>query len=278
MNNTFALDCDFVAKIHPFNDINQVEIVRAGNKPEKASFFNRRLCPSDVVKVPKSISQIHIKYQSNKWETVEAGSSYEVVALVKPCQGWCKFKAKIFSLFGDFTETEPDKENYGIVGDRGIDKSSPIIKMPLAASEGSDYEFFLSADNTAIPLFWYGGKAPYKLTVKDASSKIIVEKQLEKPEFTLTLPDTKIGSKYKLTIQSANSSDCNENSWICQKPLVVTALPNVIDSMENLVPLLKDCDRNWRLEIWRQLSVMPDSEAKQNLMEDLAENDFELCE
>lgn len=277
MNNTFALDCDFVAKIHPFNGINQVDIYRAGNKPEKASFFNRRLCPGDVVKLPKSISQIHIKYQSNKRQTVEAGSSYEVVALVKPCQTWCKFKTKFHSWFELFTETESD-DTITVVATKGVDNSNPI-KMPLAASDGSDYEFFLSADNTAIPLFWYGGKAPYKLTVKDALGKVIVDKQLEKPEFSLTLPDTKIGSKYKLTIQSANSSDCNDdNSWICQKPLVVTALPNVIDSMENLVPLLADCDRNWRLEIWRQLSLMPDSEAKQNLMDDLAENDFELCE
>jgi hypothetical protein len=51
MNSTFALNCDIVAKIFPFNGINQVEIVRAGNKPEKASFFNRRLCPGDVIKV-----------------------------------------------------------------------------------------------------------------------------------------------------------------------------------------------------------------------------------
>ncbi len=109
--------------------------------------------------------------------------------------------------------------------------------MPLAVGDGSDYEFFLSADNGAIPLFWYGGKVPYKLTVKDALGKVIVNEQLEKAEFSLILPDTKIGSKYSLTIESANTSDCNEdNSWICQKPLVVTALPDVVDydnEMEN---------------------------------------------
>ncbi len=280
MSSAFALDCDFVAKIHPFDRIGEVEILRAGNRLEKASFYNRRLCPGDVVKVSESLSQVQIKYQSNKREIVRAGLSYEVVALAKPCQAWCKFKSKFLSWLEPFTTREAD-ENYTGVASKGGDNSNPI-KMPLAVGDGSDYEFFLSADNGAIPLFWYGGKVPYKLTVKDALGKVIVNEQLEKAEFSLILPDTKIGSKYSLTIESANTSDCNEdNSWICQKPLVVTALPDVVDydnEMEKLVPLLKDCDRNWRLEIWRRLSMMSDSEAKQNLIDDLAENDFELCE
>jgi hypothetical protein len=281
MNSAVALNCDFVAKIHPFNGIDEVEILRAGNKLEKASFYNRRLCPDDVVKVPESLSEVKIKYQSNKREVVRAGLSYKVVALAKPCQWWCKFKDKISSVTGLFTKTEPETTDKTVVASRGLDNS--IIKMPLAISDGSDREFFLSADNGAIPLFWFGGKAPYNLTVKDAVGKVIVlQKQLEKPEFSLTLPDIQVGSEYKLTIQSAESSDCNDdNSWICQKPLVVTALPQVVESdneMEKLVPLLADCEKNWRLEIWRRLSVMPDSEAKRDLMQDLAENDFELCE
>jgi len=281
MNSAFALDCDFVAKIHPFDRIGEVQILRAGKKQaENASSENRRLCPGDVVKVPKYLPQIQIKYQSNKRKIVKAGQLYQVIALQKPCQALCKLKTNMEYLFEQFTKTKPTTVSLIDFGSKGASESSSI-KMPLAASEGSDYEFFLSADNSAIPLFWYGGKVPYKLTVKDALGKVIVNEQLEKPKFSLTLPDTKIGSKYSLTIESANSK-------VYQKPLVVMALPDVIKSytetMEKLVALFADCeDRNWRLEIWRRLNVMPDSEAKRNFMEHLAENDidlydFELCE
>jgi len=279
--SAFALDCDIVARIHPLDRIDEVYILRAGKQLEKASSENRRLCPGDVVKVPKSISEIKIKYHSNKRKILKSDQSYEVVALQKPCQALCKFKAKLSNLYEQFTMTEPAEISIP-TGSKGTSKSSPI-KMPLAASEGSDYEFFLSADNGAIPLFWYGGKVPYKLTVKDALGKVIVNEQLEKPKFSLILPDTKIGSKYSLTIQSVDSLSCNEdNSQICQKPLVVMA--SETETMEQLVALLANCeDRNWRLEIWRQLNVMPDSKAKRNFMEHLAENDidlydFELCE
>jgi len=281
MNSAFALDCDVVARIFPFDRINEVEIMRAGKQAEKASSENRRLCPGDVVQVPKYLSQIKIKYQSHKSEIVRAGLSYKVVALAKPCQAWCKLQANLNELFEQFTMTEPSEIHLEKMGSKGVGTSSSI-KMPLAASEGSDYEFFLSADNSAIPLFWYGGKAPYKLTVKDALGKVIVNKQLEKAEFSLTLPDARIGSEYSLTIQSVDSLFCNEdNSKVCEKPLVVMA--SETKTMEQLVALFADCDKNWRLEIWRQLSVMPNSEAKQNFMEHLAENDidlydFELCE
>jgi hypothetical protein len=287
MNSAFALDCDFVARIFPLDDIAKIEILRLGKKSEKASSENRRLCPGDIVNIPKSIPDVKIKYQSNTTLIVKAGKSHKVIALAKPCQASCKLKAFFEELYEQFTMTEPSKIKLQGVGTKGNDKSSPI-KMPLAASEGSDYEFFLSANNSPIPLFWYGGKAPYKLIVRDSAGKLLVQQQLEKPEYSLTLPNAKIGSTYSLTIQSADTLFCNKyNSKICQKPLLIEALPELPDytkAMENLVGLLANCeDKNWRLEIWRQLSLMPDSEAKQNFMQHLAENDidlydFELCE
>ncbi len=161
--------------------------------------------------------------------------------------------------------------------------SSVPISMPLASSEGT---FYLFSREGAIPLVWVGGESPYQLVVKDAAGKMIMEQSVVVPDteematFSLTVPHTASGSTYNLTIQSDGSEPLRQTLTFVEPPQFSSE-----DQWMNLTSLLAVCDddKNWRLEIWRQLSAMPDSAQKNNFMDhleadDLDPYDFGLCE
>jgi hypothetical protein len=263
-----------VAEIQKKTDaIDQVGILRAsqGNVHEWASLSNRTLCPGDVVIVPKTLRHLKLDYYSNSGhqETLTAGDRHEVIALGDPCGALCKFQTKIKRLWDKLWNTEPPKPTRK-VATKGHDKSQHLF-TPLADGEGSKEPFYLFARDGAIPLIWKGGESPYRLTVKNADGDVVVQETIESAkilaEFVLSLPDTESGSVYRLTIQSAKDKACRKNkSKICDKALKLIVPPFPLDPRADqrmmLATLLADCDRNWLLEIWRQLNAMPDSQQK----------------
>jgi hypothetical protein len=186
-----ALKCSPVAQIvNTTKALETVRIQRAeSGKNEPASQYNRVLCQSDVVLVPKSISELKIRYELDNpptYRTLKPGTQYWV-----SCGGsdiCCKFMEFVMNY-----RTTPDKS----------DSDNSRLFMPLAADEGLEYPFYLFAGKAkgTIPLFWYNGQAPYQLTVTDATGKVVREKT-EVAYFSLTLPNTAPGSEYTLTIQS----------------------------------------------------------------------------
>jgi len=277
------LNCTRVAKIHKIDALVQVSILRDGDKHEMASRDNRELCAGDTVKVPKSIPDVTIQYysdSSNK-HTVTAGDSYQVEALKEPCQVWCKVIEYLDSLVNKLVRSEPlePPPHVPAGGDsRGEADHQPAsaIFMVLAAGNDSTVPFDLFSREGPIPLFWRGGLPPYQIEVTDAADNVVVQGQTETNTFAMTLPDTDIDKAYTLEIRGQHSPPY-------QKPLIFSVPPFPIDPNADqseqrnmLARLLYDLDNNWRLEIWRQLTAMPDSEEKRRFMGHLEMDDFDL--
>ncbi len=279
-----ALDCTVVAQIRTAA-IDEVGILRAerGDKHEWASRHNRDLCAGDVVIVPKSIQRLTISYYSEipKKKTLMAGDRYRVEALVEP-SAWRKLMTSIGRLYDKLTSTEPSEMSLSeSAAARGHGESGPLpIFTPLAAGEGADYPFYLVARAGAIPLFWYGGQPPYRVVVKNAAGQEVVRETVNTASFSLNLADTQPGSVYTLTVQSTVDKSCQKNnSKLCQKELIFAVPPFPVDPKIDpeimSAALLADCDNNWRLEVWRQLSALPDSQKKRRFMKRLEIDDIE---
>jgi hypothetical protein len=269
-----ALDCSVVAQIHLADNIEAVGILRA-NQPDEhqwASRKNKELCAGDLVIVPKSIPRLIIRYYTDdsRKETLTMGQQYRVKALDKPCAAACKFKEWFAGFIKKLTSKDANKPTIKS-GWKGKSGKLRPINTPLAAGEGASESFSLFAREGAIPLFWYGGKSPYRVVVQNAMGKIVVKHETTAHNSSLRLTDIEPNTEYRLTVQSVGTQSCQkENSKICQKRLVFSVPPFPLvrdaDPYEMLATLLADCDKNWRLEVWRQLSTMPDSEKKRRFI------------
>jgi len=271
--NSLARGCDKVAKIHSFAKIAHVSILRQDAKlPEWASQENRYLCAGDTVIVPKAVPEIVVEYYTNPAKQVKlnAGDTYEVGKLRRPCGKWCKLLEEIDILYKQLTQKEGPFVSDIQMGSRGPDGQLPPIFMPLAAGGGVDYEFFLFARAGSIPLFWHGGEPDYNLLVKDATGNVVVDKPVKTNHYDLTLPSTTAGQRYELSIS------CKACKKVYRKQLVFVVPPPlpIENNSKVLSALLLDEDKNWRLEIWRQLAKMPNSKARNNFQQHLKLDDF----
>ncbi len=276
-NSSFASDCDKVAKIHLFAKIGHVSILRAGKKSRKpASKKNRYLCAGDKVIVPKIVSGVIVEYFTNpaKQDKLNADVTYKVGKLDKPCGKWCKLLAEIDYLYEQLIQSETSFVSNTQVFGRGEDGELLPIFMPLAIGEGSDYEFFLFAQAGSIPLFWHGGEPDYKLLVKDSTDKVVIDTTVKTNHYDLKLSSTNVGQRYELTV------GCQACDKLYKKHLVFVAPVPLAYSIQGdaklkaLIGLLLDEDKNWRLEIWRQLGKLPSSPQRDALQQHLKWDDF----
>jgi len=270
-NRTLAYDCDKIAKIHSIAKIAHISILRQEAKlPEWASEQNRYLCAGDTVIVPKAVSKIIVEYDTNppKQQKLNAGDTYEVGKLRSPCGAMCKLLAEIDRLYEQLTRTSLVATNIPAFGEKD-GKLKPIF-MPLAAGEGADYEFVLFARAGSIPLFWHGGEPNYNLQVFDAKDKVVVDKTVKTNHYNLKLPSTAEEQYYELSIS------CKACKEVYRKPLVFVAEPPLLieDKLKVLSALSLDEDKNWRLEIWRQLDKMPASPERDAFQQHLILDDF----
>jgi len=272
-----TMSCVYVAKIKKIEKIDRVNILRKENekKPEWAKLETRELCAGDTVIVPKTISEVTLLYYSddNQQKVLKAGETHEVLALKEPCGAWCKFTASLEKLRKKLTMEKVDQEEVKPAGDRGTKEGeSSEIFTPLSAGEGEDYPFYLFSREGKIPIFWRGGESPHHVVVKDSSDQIIIDKKVEKRETFLNFQDVEPQETYSLTISSAGYENY-------QKTLVFTVPPFPIDSKADKLTLLTTLlqhDKNWRLEIWRQLHALPNSEEKRNFMGHLKVDDSSI--
>jgi len=271
-----TLTCTQVAEIYMSDKIDHVGILRTGQKlQEWASPKNRALCAGDIVIVPKAIPQLKIAYYSEggKEEILTAGQYYPVKALKAPCSAGCRFTEKVKLLYQKLTQKAPITVTVTSVFDRSKKTDKPLrLNMPLAAAEGFDYPFYLFWHDGAIPLFWAGGKPPYQVEVTDAAGERIVQETVEKTNtFVLTVENPAPNQPYTLTISSADIESY-------RKKLIFTVPPFPLDpkadKFQVFVTLLADPSKNWRLEIWRQLATMPDTEVRTNFETHLILRDF----
>lgn len=254
-----------VAKIYKVKGIEKICIRRAKSGDCEPASLNRNLCADDLVIVPESIPEIKIHYIKPRYKiTLKGGEEHKVC-------GYNNIKG-----LRCFLKTTPIMLSWVFKGN-----STDPISMPLAISEGP---FYLFSHKGVIPLVWHGGQSPYQLTVKNAAGQIIVQQPVhgtrKRATFPLTVPNTAPGSTYSLMIQSAGGESLRQTLKFVEPPQFTYE-----DHWMNLASLLAVCygGKNWRLEIWRQLSAMPDSEHKKNFMDhleadDLDPYDFGLCE
>jgi hypothetical protein len=250
-NSGFSRDCrNNVAKIHLFDKIAHVGILRKNAKlPEWASQENRYLCAGDTVITPKAVLSVIVEYYTNPAKQIKlnAGETYEVGELRSLCGKWCKLLAEMGYLYEQLTQIETLFVSRIPVFGRGKDGQLNPIFMPLARTEGADYEFFLFARAGSIPLFWHWGEPDYQLRVTDAKGKAVVdEKTVKTNRYDLQLPSTAEGQRYELAIR------CQDCGAVYKKKLIfVASVPLAGDAkLKALTGLLFDEDKNWRLEIW----------------------------
>ncbi len=261
-----AQDCPVVAKIYLTDLINEVSIWRKGTeKPTWANQENRRLCAGDIVTAPnRAIPPLIIRYYTEipKKTKLKKGESHKVEALLKPCGMWCTAWHDIERLYYKLTSQVPENIGDGIGGGKGGDSEAlPNITLPLDAGKGFEYPFYLFAREGAIPLFWEDGQPPYQLEVKDATGNIITHNTLKMKLFSITVPNTEPEQTYTLKISSADSASYHKKLIFALPPF---PLDSTDDKLRMLARLLNDPNKNWRLEIWRQLATMPESQAREN--------------
>jgi len=269
-----TMSCVYVAKIQKIKEIDQIGILRKDKDlaHEWASSDNRQLCAGDEVIVPKNLSQITIHYYSDNdlKKALKSGEKHKIFALEEPCGAWCKFTESLEKLRKKLT-MEKVEEEIKIAGDRGTKEGeSSEIFMILSAGEGKDSPFYLFSEQGKVPIFWYGGESPYHVVVKDSSDQTVIDEKVEKHETFLNFQDVEPQQTYSLTISSAGYAGY-------QKTLIFTVPPFPIDSKADkwtLLTTLLQHDKNWRLEIWRQLHELPDSDEKRNFMGHLELDDF----
>ena len=273
-----ARDCSVVAKIYLTDVINEVSIWRKGTeKPTWASKDNRKLCAGDVVTAPnRPISPLIIRYYTEirKMAKLKMGETYKIEALLKPCEMWCTAWNDVERLYYKLTNEKPENVDDGAGGSRGDSdsKQSPNITMPLDTNGISAEPFYLFAREGVIPLFWEAGKPPYQLEVTDAMGNVITHNTLNTNTMSLIVPNTEPEQTYTLKISAANTVSY-------QNQLIFAMPPFPLDPKANklimLARLLNDPNKNWRLEIWRQLATMQKSPAKENFKAHLRLKSYE---
>jgi len=272
-----ARDCPKVAKIYLADIIDEVIIWQKGTKkPTWANADNRELCTGDVVTVPnRSIPVLTIRYYTEipKMTKLKKGESHQVEALLKPCGMWCTAWNDIKRLRYKLISQVPENVGDGIGGGReGGNDSKPVPNITMPLDIGLSHEpFYLFAREGAIPLFWEEGQPPYQLEIKDAMGQVITNKALKNKTFSFTFPNPEPEQTYTLKISSADSVSY-------QNQLIFALPPFPLDPKSEqwliLTRLLNDPNKNWRLEIWRQLATMPKSQAKENFKAHLILDDF----
>jgi hypothetical protein len=283
-----TFDCLTVAEIYPSDAIHEVFISRDEPKKSTWAISGQQLCAGELVIAPNRAIEppITIGYETNPpmVKTLNVGEQYRVEKLDKPCGTGCRVWNDIKRLYHKLTSQEPENTSDGFgVGKGAADEHEPSpiydINMPLDAGEGFDYPFDLFARPGAIPLFWKYGQPPYQLNVTDANGNVIVDETLNTNRFSLTVPNTAPAQTYTLTISSAQSAPYRKQLVFSEPPAfsvesTESFLP--VDKLYVLARLLTDTDKNWRLEIWRQLATLPKTEKRQNFEVHLILDDIDL--
>lgn len=285
-SSTQALDCTIVAEIYPTDAIQEVMIDRDKAKNPWAT-TSQQLCAGQLVTAPNRPIQplITIRYYTNPptIKKLQAGKDYRIETLDKPCGTACTVWNDLKRFYHKLTSSVPENLSDGIGGGREASNAhepSPVydISMPLDAGEGFDYPFYLFARQGAIPLFWEDGQPPYQLEVTDATSNVIVRNTLKTNQFSLTVPNTTPAQTYTLTISSAESVPYQKQLVFAKPPFLVDSkvdqLP--VDKLYILARLLSESDKNWRLEIWRQLASLPETQRRKNFETHLILDDIDL--
>jgi hypothetical protein len=284
-----SLDCEIVAEIFTVKEMfSEISILRKGaQKPTWAAQENRKLCSGDRVTVPnrRLSSKIAIYYYAEKPHQImlKQGQHYQVESLSSPCGTWCTVQHDLERLVQKLTSPIREYVSLGTGGGREGEDNEPLpideITMPLDAGLGEP--FYLFAQAGTIPLFWEHGQPPYQLEVNHeiTGKVIIVQKDLNTNTGSLILPNTNPEQVYSLKISSAKSKPYQQKLVFAVPPFPLN--PN--DKWTTFTKLLMNENfqkgsKNWRLEIWRQLALMPESPEKDHFKTRLKRDliDFEV--
>jgi hypothetical protein len=272
-----ALDCTTVATILGAPDVlGYVHITSTTPGETEFAKPNRRdLCAGDQIEIsPKATTPIKVLYYSESQKTVEikGGEKLEIQALNDPCGLWCKAQEKIQKLLKPLLSQEGlSGEEAGVFG-KAINKNIHVA-MPLAAGEGPDYPLYLFAQPGPIQLLWRGGEPPYQLEIKDDQQKVVFHKLgLESTLIDWPVSEVTPGQTYHLSLISKNAKK------IYQKTIIFSVPPLPLDPKADkftfLATLLQDPNKNWRVEIWRQLLTLPPSPERERFLGHLWKDDF----
>lgn len=286
-----SLDCEMVAEIFTLKEIiSEISILRKDTeKLIWATQADRKLCSGDWVTVPnrRLSSKIAIHYYTEKPQVIilKQGQHYQVESLSAPCGTLCTVRHDLERLVQKLTSPIRKYVSPGTGGGREGENDDPLpiddITMPLDAGNSLEEPFYLFAQPGAIPLFWEHGQPPYQLEVINeiTGEVVIVPKDLNTKTWYLNRLNTNPEQAYRLKISSAKSEPYQKKLVFAVPPFPIN--PN--DKWTTFVKLLmnenlSEGSKNWRLEIWRQLALMPESPEKNNFNARLRRDliDFEL--
>ncbi len=267
MLNYGAFSCTVVANAQLLENDNNIKIIR--NMQEQILMPNANLCIGDIIIVPESaIESVILHYYSQNLEQKQlvAGEHYEIIGLDKPCDEWCEINQKTKRLYVYLTRKNISPPKHITETERGDDESlstsTLIVSQPL----------YLFADNGKINFFWKGGEPPYQLFVKDKKEQTLISKQkLYEKHVEFEITNVNLNQTYQLIIQDRQQNHLEVG-------IVFRLPPFPLDPDENkllrLTRLLRDTERNWRLEVWRQLQSLGNTRKVNKFKAHLIVGDF----
>lgn len=272
--STASMACELIiAKIQWRPELaNSVSVLRNG-ETHFITEKDRELCRGDQLTVPQQVVPITIWYyseHSKKEEITKPITNHPLQELKEPCGMWCKVEDKIVSLVNKLTgKKSTTSEKIVNVATRGHDENKPVF-MPLSSGKSKEKPFFLFANEGRVDLFWRNGKPPFQIILQDNNDNELLKHETEQREGAFIPSTFEVGTIYHLTIK-----DQLNQSYSTKIEFTVPPLPidSKVDKFKLFATLLYD-KRNWRLEIWRQLLALPDSQEKQNFLDHLINDDF----
>jgi hypothetical protein len=253
--NSYAQSCTVVARAQLVENISEVKVIR-NHSQHGLNQSNRELCIGDVLVIPESFTQdVVLNYYSESLEQQQlaSGQQHEITGLETPCGDWCQLTKETKRLYFRLTRKNINPPERIVSTDRGDDEDLLISTL----TSNKPKPLYLFAQEGEIGFFWKGGKKPYQLTVKNQEGQVIIAKQkLYKKHVKFSLPNVEPNQTYYLVLQDKQKRHLETD-------IVFRLPPFPLDPDENkllrLTRLILDSERNWRLEIWRQLQALSDN-------------------
>ncbi|MEK7991159.1 MAG: hypothetical protein VSS52_009155 [Thiotrichaceae bacterium] len=252
--NSHAQSCTVVAKAQLTENISEVKVIR--NYSQQAlSHSNAELCIGDVLVIPESFTEeVILDYYSENLEQQQlAAGQHEITGLETPCGDWCRITKQTKRLYFRLTRKNINPPKRIVATDRGDDEKLLISTL----TNNKPQPLYLFAQEGDVSFFWKGGKKPYQLTVKNQQGQIVVTKKKSyKKHIQFSLPNVEPNQTYHLVLQDKHKIQFETDIMFRLPPFPLDPDEN---KLLRLTRLLLDSERNWRLEIWRQLQALSDN-------------------
>jgi hypothetical protein len=252
--NTNVQACIVVAKVQAEN-AEDISILR--NMMQRTlKQTGVELCVNDIVTIPDTVAKpviLHYYSEDLQQKELVAGEQYEITGLDAACGNWCRLTRKTKRLYILLTRRNVTPPERIVATDRGDNEAFPT--STLIANKPQP--LYLFAEPGDIGFFWKGGKAPYQFMAKNAQGQMVVNQaELYDKHTSFNVDNVESGQIYHIILQDKQNNTLETAIEFRLPPFPLNPDEN---KLLRLTRLLRDTERNWRLEVWRQLQTFADN-------------------